>query len=149
MSGRPYRGRFVLLAAVAAVIVTGAWYMVASEVPASDDLSVPAFLTGVAVVAVIPGLVAEWRRPRDPVAWLVVVVGLAPGVGAFRLLRPSWAATLGAAAFYGLALAGCHLLLLLPDGRRSEQQDGELTACHDAHPFQRQFAGGFAHRKPM
>ena len=66
MNRRPPRARFVELATVAAVMVTVAWYMVATEVPASDDLSVPSFLTGVALVAVIPGLVAEWRRPRDP-----------------------------------------------------------------------------------
>ena len=81
------RGRLVALGLIAVVTVVAGWYLATEDLPASDDLAVPALLTGVAMVLVIPGLIAEWRRPRDPVAWLVVTVGMATVVADFRLLR--------------------------------------------------------------
>jgi hypothetical protein len=110
------RGRLVGLSLAAAVIVVAGWYLVTEDLPASDDLAVPALLTGIAMVIVIPGLVAEWRRPRDHVAWLVVTVGLAAVVADFRLLRSPSVALVGAAAFYAFPLIACDLVLRMPDG---------------------------------
>jgi hypothetical protein len=104
------------MATAVVVALAGGWYLVVDELPDNNDLSVPTLLTGVALVVVVPGLVAEWRRPRDPTAWLVVVVGLATVDADLRLLHSSWAATVGAAIFFALPLAVCHLLLALPDG---------------------------------
>ena len=110
------RGRLVALGLIAVVTVVAGWYLATEDLPASDDLAVPALLTGVAMVLVIPGLIAEWRRPRDPVAWLVVTVGMATVVADFRLLRSPAVALIGAAAFYAFPLLACDLVVRMPDG---------------------------------
>jgi hypothetical protein len=119
----------VVLSAIAFATVVGGWYMVTADLPASDDLAVPAVLTGVAIVIVIPGLVAEWRRPRDPVAWLVVTVGVLTVVADFRLLRSPVAAVIGAAAFYAAPLLACDLVLRAPDGLAPRVRRRVVGAC--------------------
>jgi hypothetical protein len=119
----------VALSAIAFATVVGGWYMVAADLPASDDLAVPALLTGVAVVIVIPGLVAEWRRPGDAVAWLVVTVGVLTVVADFRLLRSPVAAVIGAAAFYAAPLLACDVVLRSPDGLASGVRRRVFAAC--------------------
>jgi signal transduction histidine kinase len=124
------RARFAALASAAAGTVLTGWYVAIVDLPSTaDDLGTPAFLTGVALVVIVPGLVAEWRRPRDPVAWLAVVAGMSMALAYFRLLERPWAATVGAAVFLGLPLVVCHLLLALPDGLGRRARRRVVAAC--------------------
>jgi hypothetical protein len=95
----------------------------------SDDLTVPALLTGTSLLLAVPALVAEWRRPRNPTSWLAVAVGAATVVGAWRLLQAPWLAAIGAATFLATPLAGPHLLLALPDGVDAARRSRVRWGC--------------------
>jgi hypothetical protein len=123
------RWRFVALGAVVIVTLAAGWSMVVSDLPATDDLAVPALLTGVAIVIVMPGLIGEWRRPGDPVAWLVVIVGVTTVIADFRLLRSPVAAVIGAAVFFAGPLLACDVVLRVPDGLAPQVRRRVVTAC--------------------
>ena len=110
------RVRLVSLAVLAVALLTVGWINALNDVRLENDLDLLSLLTGVSVTFIATGLIAEWRRPRDPVAWLIVVVGLAVGGAGLRLLQSSWVSSVGAFVFFATPLVTCHLLLAYPDG---------------------------------
>jgi len=86
--------------ATAIVIVLG-WWLFERGAALHQDRKVVVLLTGVLVTIAMPALVAMRRRPLDrhPRRWLIAALCFT--VGYFRLVEDPWAATLGAAVWFG------------------------------------------------
>src|SRR5262249_23946863 len=123
--GRLMRRVIVWSALTVAVVVAG-WSCFEHGASPDQDRQVVGLITAVALGLVVPSIVGGWRRPDDRRPGRVVAAALALTIGDFRLLEPSWAATLGAAAWY--LTPALILTALLTSGRRSSLPRGLTLA---------------------
>jgi hypothetical protein len=111
------RRSVVAAACLPVITVIAGWVLaVRSGLLIHGNSDAVTILTTISVVLLVVGLLAERRRPGNPISVVTLVLAATAGISLWRLLPYRWPAVLGALVWYAAALAPAHLVLAYPDG---------------------------------